>query len=313
MIPKVNSGDKLRIRAQDWNAIAQHVNSTRLETTQGGRTRGLYGTHYFTTDLLAGQCVKLDGAAGWSGNDLTEDFADCQVFDLAMPKNGETDCTLAIAQEDILTGDIGRISISGASYAVFSSYDPAYKYAEPDGQGKLKSVALGIIEVVYVDTKTKQGIVIIGGTGGAKGGYFDVRCEKVDGQWQATIFNSGEPERSGRDYTQYISVRVIIGNHTEYIPTTTIPFSGSHGWIYLWIRHDEERHSIGTAYAPYAGLTSGFAFAMNMPEADYGERVIYYPIASFGLRNSQNESLGYEIRRTSHSRGGAIEVVGRWV
>lgn len=309
MIPKVNSGDRLKIRAQDWNTIADHVNATHLGATHGSRTRGLYGTHYFTTDLLAGQCVKLDGTAGWSGNDLTEDFADCQVFDLAMPKADETDCTLAIAQEDIYIGDMGRISINGASYAIFSTYDPALPYAVPDGQGKLKSSALGSIEVVYVDSKTKQGIVIIGGTGGVKGGYFDVKVEKVDGQWQATVFNSGDPEKDSRN-NYYISGKAYLGSHVEYMPVSSVPITGNSGWIYLWMMHDGQDHS---PYGPYAGLTSGFAFAATMPEAGYNERKVYRQIAFVRPRYNDVDQNGYEIVRTSHSRGGAIEITGRWV
>lgn len=307
MIPKVNSGDKLRIRAQDWNAIASHINATHLETTQGSRTRGLYAVNYFENDLLAGQCLKLDGLARFSGVELSEDFAEKQVFYLTTPKEGETDCTLVIAQEDILQGDIGRIRLTGASYALFSSYDPAYKYAEPDGTGRLKSAALGTIEVVYVDTKTKQGIVIIGGIGGVKGGYFDVRVDKdSNGNWLCTVFNSGDPEKDGRTNSYYISGRVLLGSHVEYMPITSLPITGT-GWIYLWMAHN------GQPLVRYNGLTSGFAFADKMPEAEYAERVVYYPIATLTYRNWQDDTLGYEIRRTSHSRGGAIEITGRWV
>lgn len=308
MIPKVNSGDKLKIRAQDWNAIANHINSTSLEVAGMPRQKGIYAYNTYQQDWFAGMTVKVKGFEMWSGADLPETWAEMQVMKCELPKADETECNLGILAEDTPSLDIGRVKLSGACYALFSNYDPTLPYAIPDGTGRLKSAPLGTIEVVYVDTKSKQGIVIIGGTGGAKGGYFDVRCEKVDGQWQATIFNSGEPEKDGNN-NFYISGKVYLGSHRIYMPITSVPITGS-GWLYLWLMHDGQDH---TGYSPYVGISSGYAFAEKMPEAGYNERKAYFQIAYIRPRYGDVEKNGYEAVRTSHSRAGEIEITGRLV
>ena len=305
MIQKVNSGDRLKIRAQDWNAIANHINSTSLDVASLPRQKGIYAFNTYQQNWFAGMCVKVKGFEMWSGADLPETWADVQVMECVLPQEDETDCKLGILAEDTPSVDMGRLTIAGACYALFSTYDPTLPYAVPDGQGKLKSAPLGNIEVVYVDSKSKQGIVIIGSTS-AKGGYFDVKCEKKDGQWKATVFNSGDPEKDGRTNSYYISGRVILGSHVEYMPIWSVPITGN-GWIYLWMAHN------GQPLVRYNGLTSGYSFAEKMPEADYTERKVYYPIAFIRPRYGDAEKNGYEAVRTSHSRGGAIEITGRWV
>ena len=69
----------------------------------------------------------------------------------------------------------------------------------------------------------------------------------------------------------------------------------------------------GQPLVRYNGLTSGYSFAEKMPEADYTERKVYFPIAFIRPRYGDAEKNGYEAVRTSHSRGGAIEITGRWV
>lgn len=309
MIPKVNSGDRLRIRAQDWNTIADHVNATHLGATHGSRTRGLYAINGFQNDLLAGQCFKLNGVARY-GEELSADFAERQVFNLVFPRSGETNYTFAILQDDILQGDIGRIALDGTCYALFSSYDSALPYAEPDGQGKLRSASLGNIEVVYVDAATLQGIVIIGGAGGAgaQGGYFDLKADRSGDGWICTVFNSGETELSGSANGYEISGRVVVGNYTAYMPVTSVPISGP-GVVYLYVAHDGQSHGS----QPYLGFSSGFAFASAMPSIGFDERRFQAPLGYLRYRNGTDDSNGYIVTRTSHSRGGAIELSGRWI
>ena len=305
MIPKVNSGDRLKIRALDWNAIANHVNATRLDEDRRQRQRGLYTANVTDAEILAGTCLKLGGLV--FGGDLSDSFADQQVLSTSIPANGETDCILCFAAEDILAGDIGRVTLSGACYALFSSYDSSLPYAVPDGTGRLKSSEIGAMQVVWADGNTKQGLVLMGGgIGGMAGGYFDLRVGKDEGDhWQCIVFNSGETEYSGSPTGYEISGRVIVGNHTEYMPVTAVPISGQ-GVIYLYVEHD------GTDRG-YQGLTYSYVFAESVPEIGYNERKYIAPLGYLRYRNGTDDAKGYRVTHTSHSRGGAIDIQGRWV
>lgn len=305
MIPKVNRGDRLRIRAQDWNEIADHVNETSLAASAAWRHKGLHVLNATDADRLAGMCLKVGGPVASS---LDDGFADVQVLSATIPQAGETGCILGILSEDVASGDIGRISLSGACYALFSSYDSTLQYAEPDGYGRLKSSAIGSIEVVCADSQTLQGVVIIGGVGGARGGYFDLSMARDGDGWACTVFNSGETELSGSANGYEISGRVVVGNHTEYMPITSVEVTGP-GVVYLHVEHDGQSHG----GQPYLGFSSGFAFASAMPSVAFDDRMFQAPLGYLRYRNGTDASDGYIVTRTSHSRGGAIELSGRWI
>ena len=67
-IQKVHQGDRLKIRAQDWNEIASHVNgAVRVPSERSGRGRQLATIYNATgSDLTKGSLVKLTGTTAYS-------------------------------------------------------------------------------------------------------------------------------------------------------------------------------------------------------------------------------------------------------
>lgn len=169
MIAKVNPGDRLRISAADWNAIADSVNASDLGTGQSRRSRGLFIYNNSDGDLQAGLCLK----AGTAGNAASDDYAEMPVVPHAVPTNGETGCMYIVTAEDIPAGDMGRVVMAGPCYALFSQYDAAMPCAVPDGSGRLKSSWTGDIRVVYADSVKKQGVVLIGAAAAEDAGFGD--------------------------------------------------------------------------------------------------------------------------------------------
>ena len=158
MISKVNSGDRLRIKARDWNAIADSVNSDSLGAGMAQRHRGLNVYNGTNVDWPAGTCVKITGAFD---NGINADMADVQVLAGSSVFIFSGNDILGITLEDIHWGDYGRVALSGACYALFSDYDENIPYAYSDGNGKLRSDADGNIRVIKADAEQGAGVVFL--------------------------------------------------------------------------------------------------------------------------------------------------------
>lgn len=240
MIDKVNSGDRLRISAHDWNEIADSVNNTRLGAGSAQTQRGLYIYNGTDRDLRMGLCLK----AGGVGNAASENYADMLVVPFVVPSNNESGCMYIVTAEDIHAGDMGRVVMSGPCYALFSAYDVSMQYAVPDGNGKLRSSSSGDIRVVYADAVKKQGVVLIGVGGGAEKGMFDLKMKDR----RIYLYNSIEYDEPDYDNPRNSSGVVQVPSRNLNVPELSCGIDGHYIGLSIAFSHD----NTGVEYTLYA-------------------------------------------------------------
>ena len=145
-IQKVHQGDRLKIRATDWNEIASHVNgAVRVPSAGKGKAQQLVSVYNASgMDLTRGSFVKLTGTRYMEGA-----FFDAYVFTAEFPKSGEDDFIPAVTVEEIKKNDCGRAIISGLAPVRIASGNGLF--GTPDGHGCLKLSDSGPIMVIPYD------------------------------------------------------------------------------------------------------------------------------------------------------------------
>ncbi|MFA6805227.1 MAG: hypothetical protein WCR17_04550 [Candidatus Methanomethylophilaceae archaeon] len=137
---KVKPGDNLNIKAQDWNKIADVVNSQSLRTGGGiaGNTSNQYILISNTTAVAISMygIVELDGLA--IDPVVQANTYQVPVFEAILPiaehDSGHT--TYAIAQEPIAPGTVGKACINGVSLVfVAGYYVEDYHFIKPSFSG----------------------------------------------------------------------------------------------------------------------------------------------------------------------------------
>ncbi|MBR4220030.1 MAG: hypothetical protein IKR81_02675, partial [Victivallales bacterium] len=259
-LPGVHKGDDLRevLSAENLCEVFRGVNRLNSQHQQPFATAAsgsVYARIFSKSKLTVGSVVRLTKDAYISES---MDYAVCVDTPVSMADDPHQ--VLGIVVKDLRAGERGKAVVSGIAIGSVNVSDTSHQFAKVEN-GKLVSTDEEDAPIRLISapgTGSQLCILMLGfgsgsGNGGTIGGYFDLRVGKDESdQWQCTIFNSGETEYSGSPSGYEISGRVIIGNHTEYMPITAVPISGQ-GVIYLCIEHD------GTD-SGYAGFTYDYVF-----------------------------------------------------
>ncbi len=126
---RVSKGERLQISAQDWNAIADVVNSTRVRagsdsgSSAGDNCSGTVNVCFDAEEgtLAAFMPVVLTGIIADDTNSFRyETVFTCQKLDASSDRKA----VIGILQEDLEAGEVGRCVISGMTLAyVHFSYE----------------------------------------------------------------------------------------------------------------------------------------------------------------------------------------------
>lgn len=171
MIEYRKQGQRLAVRAKDWNEIARLVNSQVSALPGVAAAFSLpYGQAYLKN--TTGSAVVRGGVLGISGPlidpaDNEEEFRTNLAFAGASPSVDTHNGRFAITLEPIKAGKIGRAVIVGLAACTVAVSDAAHGYANiADGQtDKLSSSAARGVPIYTKESGTgdKLAVVILGG------------------------------------------------------------------------------------------------------------------------------------------------------
>lgn len=302
MIQKVRRGDPFRVKASDWNQMADFINGRNAPPSS---VQGVFGTgsvivrNYSTVLSQSGDTLNRFSFVKPVGFDLFpssemqnelskySDFADHPVLKVEIPAADE-DCPLLCLDQPLSLYEYGSARAFGvctayfSSVATMSSNQHLNRYAVPDGMGGLKTAIAGSTRVLRVMTSgnIKWGYVILGGGASRDIGAFDVIMEEGN----VKVFDSSNPNGSTAGI-------VYSGNQTYYINRVTL--TPMVGWVYIDV--------------DYANGTRVISIAASLPALGTSERRWIYALASV----TQDSSGNYEVHRMNMP--GNIQVSGRWV
>lgn len=199
MIGKVNTGDRLRIKAEEWNEIANHVNAGNAARNADFRhDSGEVVIYNPERDFLLRK-----GMVGFIAGAPTGDLRERPC--LPVRRTGQQTEYInnnrqvaVIAQEDIAGQFCGKGRISGYSYALFQDVRRGEEYAEVNQDGFLNSASTGNIKIIYINPNTieldgktlYEGFVSFGSDSGGQAGQFDSIAYKDGDQWKVRIYDS---------------------------------------------------------------------------------------------------------------------------
>ncbi len=147
---KVVKGEKLAIRASDWNSV---VNAAELVKNNTLIQRTGYGGSPAVEVM-----IRNDGVAAMTGFSAvridTLLLSDCAalVFSAVPAESG--DDISGIVQQPVIPGELGSAVISGLSRGRVNVLDTSHEYAVPDGSGKLASAASGSCRMIGKSNST---------------------------------------------------------------------------------------------------------------------------------------------------------------
>lgn len=301
-IQKARRGEPLKLKASDWNQMADFVNRGNAlpSSIQGIAGAGSVIVRNYSTVLNQNgdtlnrfSFVKPIGfdlfPSSEMQNELSKysDFADHPVLKVEIPAADE-DCPLLCLDQPLSLYEYGSARAFGvctayfSSVAISSSNQHMNKYAVPDGNGGLKTAIAGSTRVLRVMTSgnIKWGYVILGGGASRDIGAFDVIME--DGY--VRVFDSSNPNSNTAGL-------VYSGNDTYYISRVTL--TPMVGWVYIDVDYDN--------------LTRVISIAASLPTVTGTERRWIYALANVTQDNDGN----YEVHRMNMP--GNIQISGRWV
>lgn len=180
-ISKAKSGDPLKLKAADWNALAEHVNKSNAlpgasELAMSAvqvTVRNATGADTQRFAFLKPSGVVVSPTAG------IDSFCDGPVFDAVIPQAGE-DCALFCSNGPMSPLSIGSARASGVCVVQFSTASSGHGFAVPDGAGGLRTSDAGAVRVLYCEGSgsAKWGAILLGGAGGGDTykGFFKLSC-----------------------------------------------------------------------------------------------------------------------------------------
>ena len=137
-IRKVQKGERLAIRASDWNEIASHVNGSQGTPSahQGEARRFVYVINRDEErDMLRGMTVKITGTITQQGKE-EGDLPDDYIFNAEFPEGGESFIPAVMETDAEAAGGVGRAVVSGIAAARISSGSGLF--GTPDGKLQLE-------------------------------------------------------------------------------------------------------------------------------------------------------------------------------
>lgn len=220
MIEKVTKGAPFKLKASDWNGVADFVN--RGQQPVGGKSFAVHGEkvtirNATSAELSRFSFVKPDGVV-ISPSEGLDSFCESPVFTVAVPDEGE-DCALLCLDAPISAGEYGDARASGVCVVQFSTADVSHGFAVPDGLGGLKTADAGSVRVLYCqgDGGDKWGAVLLGGSGVSAGGgsnayykgYFKLSLETRTREVENPDYDPLDPESE-----EYVTEEYQVVHHS---------------------------------------------------------------------------------------------------
>jgi hypothetical protein len=180
-IRRVQPGDRLAIRAADWNAVREMVQAyqqERLNAQGSGRHVKddlIYGRNDTGADLARWSTAGIGGLV-FLPADQGDSFGSPIVFTLQTPTLAHAS-RFAIAIEPIAAGAIGRLAVAGITVATVSNTaqlgSPTHAALADDGNGlvTLEAATSGPVELLWRDASSMSDLAVIrfGSSGGGGG------------------------------------------------------------------------------------------------------------------------------------------------
>ncbi len=166
---KVAKGEKLAIRAADWNSV---VTAAELAKNNALNRRPGDGA-----PPAAGVIIRNDGNIvmdGFSAVRMVSSLigdGEAMVFSAVPAESG--DGLFGIVQQPVSPGELGNAVISGLSRGRVNVIDVSHEYAVPDGAGKLVSAAAGNCRMIGTSGTTGiqlKALLLQAGTASGSGG-----------------------------------------------------------------------------------------------------------------------------------------------
>ena len=290
-VQKVHQGDRLRIKATEWNEIASHVNgATRVPSEGTGRGQRLAIVYNFTgKDLTRGCVVKLTGTRYQQGA-----FFNACVFKAELPATGEDEFIPAVTAEAIKNGACGRAFTSGLAPVRIAS--GSGMHGTPNGQGTLALSDDGPIIVIQNANDANWKYAILGGLGNgaakAKGPFDAELTHNEENGWKLTCIDTLARQNAG--YVHCGSYTCLVSKRTW---TVTAPC-----FLFLSI-----------SYTPLQDDSGDGTYAIDvyaeaeLPTLAQDERRIIERLAQI----TGNAEDGFRLHK--YRTPGDYTVTGRWV
>ena len=286
MIRKVKQGDSLSIRAQDWNAIAAHVNGAVQVPTERKGT-AIQRVHVYNDtgmELLRGMTVKLT-ATNYEGDTPLDGC----TFTAKLPQSGE-DFIPAVMAASALDKDCATALVSGIAPVRISSGSGIY--GTPDGHGCLTLSDSGPIMVIPNAGNATWKYAILGGAsgGGAQRGPFDAELALDGENWKLTCIDTLARQNAGI---------VHCGTHRQAIPYRTWKVTKA-GVLFLDILYTPAQDGSGT-------YSINVFFEDELPAPVQDERRVIVRLAQV----TGDAEDGFTLHK--YRTPGDYTVAGRWV
>jgi hypothetical protein len=176
-IEKVSAGEPLKIRASEWNliaeAVADYLRKKAGNTGATGPASSKYGQpveiqirNDTGSDLSIHSILKV-GSPLVSAIDYPFEFLEPPVFGGSTP--AATTDLVAVTQDPIPDGELGRAILLGVAICTVDVVDSGHGYAEPTASSaaKLTSATTGPIRIIWKDSGTgdKTAVVLLQSVG----------------------------------------------------------------------------------------------------------------------------------------------------
>lgn len=254
-ISHVKAGDALKIRASDWNAIADAVNKgfpTPSQTEKKLRDymrRSVVIENASFSEMSFGNVIKLKCDFL---NENQPGYLSMPAFLAEIPSENDTNGVFAVvSSKTIAAGEQGLAIVCGPAVCELNTATSDGGWAVPDGNGKLKltNSQSGLLQILPAQTIQARHYAIIGSSKGSieqeKEGQFDLRITVSGGVCTAKITNtSGQQPQSKAGYVkagsmtfQPVTFTYVLGGEETaryfYCETEYTPDSGQ-GWYGTW-------------------------------------------------------------------------------
>ena len=234
-IRKVQKGERLAIRASDWNEIASHVNGGQGTPSvhQGENRRFVYVLNKDEErPMLRGMTIKIAGTRPQPGKKEGE-LPDDYIFNAEFPNSGETFIPAVMETDAEAAGGVGRAVISGIAAARISGGSGIF--GTPDGEGSLILSGSGAITAIPFDGSDEWRYVILGGGAfGATTGMFTILLIQDEDSMYATVLDTTLPREVAEASDAGAGIAHVNNQPYKIKPTTlNLPNAGNTKYIYL--------------------------------------------------------------------------------
>lgn len=164
LIQRVKPGDTMRIRASDWNKIADAVDQFAASRTQGNRaaTESLnpgeaWGKNASLSDVGRFSILGIDDAMVQPHHAFGS-FSENVKLKLIAPTTAHVGGKFAVCITPIRVGGVGRVLLRGETPALVEMLDESHQFAtcEDGTTGNLISAETGPAQLLFVQESSER-------------------------------------------------------------------------------------------------------------------------------------------------------------